>query len=75
METQNSFEENLNKLEENVRQLEDGDIPLKDTLEIFEQGIRLSKQCRGELELAQTKIEKLIVKEGKVTSEPYSNQE
>ncbi len=66
-----SFEENLNKLEEGVKSLEDGELPLKETIEKFEEGIKLSKLCTEELEGAKQKIEKLIEKNGKVVSEPF----
>lgn len=69
-----SFEDNIKKLEESVKSLEEGDLPLKDTLEIFEKGINLSKECTNKLKCAQSKIEKLVEKEGKITSEPYENE-
>jgi len=54
-----SFEENLKKLEKIVKNLEGGELPLKETLECFEEGINLSKQCTRELETAKQKIEKI----------------
>ena len=71
MEDKKSFEENLEKLKESVKSLEDGELPLKETLEKFEEGLKLSKLCSGELESAQKKIEKIIEKDGKPTSEPF----
>ena len=71
MENKKSFEENLKELEENVKSIEEGELPLKETLEKFENGLRLSKLCTEELETAQQKIEKLTQKEGKVVSEPF----
>jgi len=66
-----SFEENLNKLEESVKSLEDGELPLKETLEKFEEGLKVSKLCTEELGTAQQKIEKLIEKNGEIVSEPF----
>ena len=66
-----SFEGNLEKLEETVNSLEGGDLPLKETLEKFEEGIKVSKLCTKELETAQQKIEKIMEKDGKITSEPF----
>ncbi len=54
-----SFEENLKKLEKIIKNLEGGELPLKETLECFEEGINLSKQCTNELETAKQKIEKI----------------
>ena len=66
-----SFEENLKKLEESVKSLEDGELPLKETLEKFEEGLKVSKLCTEELGIAQQKIEKLIEKNGEIVSEPF----
>ncbi|MCK4521938.1 MAG: exodeoxyribonuclease VII small subunit [Nanoarchaeota archaeon] len=72
MENENEpFEKNLKKIEETVGSLEGGDLPLKETLEKFEEGIKLSKLCTEELEKAQQKIEKITEKDGKVISEPF----
>jgi exodeoxyribonuclease VII small subunit len=38
-----SFEESLEQLEQIVKDLEDGDLPLEKSLEIFEQGVKLSE--------------------------------
>ena len=57
-----SFEENLEKLEDAVRALEKGELPLKETLKKFEEGIGLSDLCTKELKTAQQKIEKIIEK-------------
>ena len=66
-----SFEENLEKLKESVKSLEKGDLPLKETLETFEEGLKVSKLCSEELDTAQNKIEKIIEKDGKLVSEPF----
>ena len=44
-----TFEASLEALEQIVRQLEDGDLPLEKSLELFEQGIRLSRECQERL--------------------------
>lgn len=75
MKNKKSFEENLRELEESVKSIEDGELPLKETLEKFENGLKLSKSCSDELEMAKQKIEKLTQKEGKVVSEPFEIKE
>jgi exodeoxyribonuclease VII small subunit len=58
-------------LEQVVRELEGGDLPLERSLELFERGMTLSDSCRRQLEAAETRVEVLIRKEGKLTSEPF----
>ena len=55
-----SFESSLEALEQIVRQLEDGDLPLEKSLELFEQGIRLSRECQERLGQAERRIEILL---------------
>jgi len=60
-ETKNkSFESSLEALEQIVRQLEDGDLPLEKSLELFEHGIRLSRECQERLGQAERRIEILL---------------
>jgi exodeoxyribonuclease VII small subunit len=53
------FEEALEKLEEVVKQLEDENISLEDSMQRFEQGIKLSSHCLKKLNQAEQKIEEL----------------
>lgn len=55
-----SFEASLEALEEIVQQLEGGDLPLEKSLELFEQGIKLSRQCQERLSQAERRIEVLL---------------
>ena len=55
-----SFEASLEALERIVQQLEDGDLPLEKSLELFEQGIRLSRECQERLSQAERRIEILL---------------
>ncbi len=54
-----SFENSLAELEKIVRQLEDGDLSLEESLELFETGIKLSRECRERLTQAERRIEVL----------------
>ena len=54
-----SFEKALKQLEEIVHKLESGDLGLEDSLQLFEEGIKLSRLCNKKLELAERKIEML----------------
>ena len=55
-----SFESSLEELEQIVRQLEGGDLPLDRSLELFEQGVRLSRECQKRLDEAERKVEILL---------------
>jgi exodeoxyribonuclease VII small subunit len=55
-----SFEASLEALEQIVQQLENGDLPLEKSLELFEDGIRLSRQCQERLSQAERRIETLL---------------
>ncbi len=55
-----SFEASLDALEQIVAQLESGDLPLEKSLELFEQGIRLSRECQERLTQAERRIEILL---------------
>jgi exodeoxyribonuclease VII small subunit len=60
MEKIESFEESLKSLEGIVAQLEEGDLPLEKSLELFEEGVRLSRKCQQRLEQAERRIEILV---------------
>ena len=55
-----SFEASLEALEQIVQQLESGDLPLEKSLELFEQGVRLSRECQERLSQAERRIEILL---------------
>lgn len=55
-----SFETALAELEQIVGQLEAGDLPLEESLAMFENGIKLSRECRERLTNAERRIEILM---------------
>ena len=55
-----SFEAALKQLEDVVQKLEKGELPLEDSLRLYEDGIRLSRFCHAKLEEAEGKIEQLM---------------
>ena len=69
--TVTSFETCLDELEKVVKELESGDLSLERSLELFERGMGLSDTCRKQLEEAETRVEMLIRREGKMTAEPF----
>jgi exodeoxyribonuclease VII small subunit len=54
-----SFEDSLARLEEIVRHLEKGDMPLNDSLTLFEEGTGLIKSCSAMLDEAEQKVVQL----------------
>ena len=55
-----SFESSLEELERIVRDLEQGELPLERSLELFEQGVKLSRECQDRLNQAERRIEILM---------------
>jgi exodeoxyribonuclease VII small subunit len=54
------FEAALKQLEEIVQRLEKGELPLEESLKLYEEGIRLSRLCHQKLEEAEGRIEMLM---------------
>ena len=54
-----SFEEAIGRLEEIVRQLENGDVPLEDSIRLYEEGMKLGKMCRKILDEADLRVRQL----------------
>ena len=69
---QKNFESSLEALEKIVRELEQGDMPLEKSLELFEQGVRLSRECQERLSQAERRIEILLRdSEGRPAASPF----
>jgi len=70
------FEAALARLEEIVKELEQGDLPLEQSLKLFEEGIKLSRICNRRLEDAERRVEILLKDEaGKLTAKPFNEEE
>lgn len=55
-----TFEDQLTALEGVVEQLERGELTLEESVRLFEEGVRLSKACKQELDAAEGRIEVLV---------------
>jgi len=67
-----NFEDSLKKLETIVAQLEQGDLPLEESLKLFEQGVSLSATCKQELDAAEGKVQMLVKqRDGSQKLEPF----
>ena len=58
--SQMTFEQTLAALEEIVQQLERGDVPLDQSIELYERGEKLRAACQERLDAAQARIEKIV---------------
>lgn len=71
-----TFENALSQLESIVARLENGDLPLEDSLKLFEEGIKLSRFCNQKLNEAQKKVEVLLKGNGgKLEPRPFEPEE
>jgi exodeoxyribonuclease VII small subunit len=68
------FEAALTRLEQVVDRLEQGDLELEESLETFEEGVRLSKRCASQLDVAEQRIEVLVKEGGKWMARPFSEE-
>ena len=69
------FEKSLQQLEKIVATMESGDLGLEQSLEKFEQGIKLAKNCQDTLANAELRVEELIEKNGLQQAIPLEDHE
>ncbi len=69
------FEAALNELETIVRKMEDGQLSLEQSLESFEQGIKLTRQCQQALTSAEQRVQMLIDKDGEAQTKAFTVDE
>ncbi len=70
-----TFEESLKQLEKIVDQLEHGDLPLEESIKLFEDGVRLSTACKQELDTAEGKVQILMKqRDGSMKPEPFPSK-
>jgi len=69
------FEASLAELEQLVNRMEQGDMPLADALQAFEQGIALTRECQAILDQAEQKVRMLIEKDGEQQTVPFQERE
>ena len=65
------FETALTELDSIVKKLEEGDIPLEQSLQLFERGVQLSRFCHARLEEAERRIE-ILNERGQLQEAPAS---
>lgn len=71
--SQMTFEDALKALEDVVRKLETGEVPLDQSIDLYERGEKLRKHCQARLDAAQARIEKIVAgPDGKaIGTEPF----
>lgn len=67
-----TFESSLRELESIVKDLEKGDLPLEQSLALFEKGMRLSADCKRQLEEAESRIEVMMKRGAEVVPTPFA---
>lgn len=67
------FEKKLGRLEEIVSKMEAGDLALEDSLKLFEEGVKLSRDCNTQLTEAEQKVKLLLSVDasGKAVTEDF----
>jgi exodeoxyribonuclease VII small subunit len=72
----NEFEKAFQDLEKIVQRLESEELPLDESLRLFEEGIRLSRFCNQKLEEVEKKIELILADaKGQPVTEPFEMEE
>ena len=71
------FEKKLGRLEEIVQKMEKGDLALDESLKLFEEGVKLSRECQTRLNEAEEKVKKLVGfdADGKAITENFTADE
>ena len=70
------FEKKMEKLEEIVGAMEDGELTLDKSLKLFEEGVKLSRQCNEQLNKAEEKVRLLleIDDDGEAITEEFTEE-
>ena len=70
-----NFEEQIEELENIIKELEAGKLNLDESVEKFETGMKISKECSKMLEDAERKITILLNKDGNIEEEDFETKE
>jgi exodeoxyribonuclease VII small subunit len=69
------FENAMTELSQIVEKIEQGGLSLEESLQLFEKGIALTRQCQQALQQAEQKVKILLEKNGQSSLEPYQESE
>ncbi len=71
-----TFESSMARLEQIVRAMERGDVPLEESLKLFQEGTELVKNCSKLLENAQLQVKKIMVSsDGSPMEEDFADED
>lgn len=69
-----TFEEKLNELDAIVKKLEAGDTTLDEMLALFENGVKIARECSSELENAEKKVNILVKSDDCMELQPFNSE-
>lgn len=71
------FEKKLTRLEEIVHKMERGELALEESLKLFEEGVKLSRDCHSQLTKAEAQVKKLVGfdESGKAITENFKTED
>mgnify|MGYP000067791632 FL=1 len=69
------FEHALSELESLVVRLEQGDLPIEEALQSFEQGVRLTRECQTILQQAEQKVQLLTEQDGEIVARDFPDRD
>lgn len=70
-----TFEEAMEQLEEIVEKLEEGDVPLEEAINIYKQGMDLSKLCHDKLKNVESQLTQILTADGQKENFVISEEE
>lgn len=74
-EKNSTFEQNMSRLEQIVRAMERGDIPLEESLKLFQEGTELVRSCGALLDAAELQVQKILpAEDGSPLEEAFDNE-
>jgi exodeoxyribonuclease VII small subunit len=68
------FEDSLSELEQLVERMEQGNLPLEESLKLFERGVQLTRTCQKALKEAEQKVQILLEENGEPTLQPFTDE-
>ena len=71
------FEKKLNRLEEIVQKMEKGELSLDESMKLFEEGVKLTRDCQTQLTKAEAQVKKLVGfdENGKPIKEDFNSED
>lgn len=71
----NDFEESLEQLEAIVERMEKGELSLEQSLEAFEEGVKLTRNCQQTLRKAEQRVSELLEENGELKKAPFNSED